>query len=230
MLVAAGAFEGAREVVRGAPAVSVESVPVPEDPAKAAGGRDGPTAREVRASQREVYALAFADAIAAAALGKADDARAAERRAGAAAEASGDAALRSRAHVLHLALANPGDLPDGDPLIPALRGDDTERRAARRATMTSRGGAPLALAAYVMFLGRLAPTTATEADVETWLDAALAIDARRFSMREVAFARMLAARARGQEGAAKAWADKLARLRVPFADARRATIARFLGM
>jgi len=137
----------------------------------------------------------------------------------------------TRVHLMKLATAEAStEGGAADPLLHAIQGTEAERRQARRAVIASRGSAPSELALYAIVVGRLAPQGAAEPDVETWLDAALAIDAPRFSMRQIAFARVVAARSRGHEASAQSWERKLATLRAPFADPRKAVIARFLGM
>lgn len=77
------------------------------------------------------------------------------------------------------------------------------RRAGRWAAMRSRGDAPPWLALHAHLASRLLQPT--EGDVEVWLDALLALDERRFSLRSYAFARAEAARMRGDMATAATW-------------------------
>lgn len=103
-----------------------------------------------------------------------------------------------------------------------------ERRALRYAALQRRGDAPPALIAYLSVGAELLGPG--EGDVEAWLDALLAFDARRFSYRQHAFARAEAARWRGDAEAAALWRGRYEALRVLATDPRRAEIARYLGI
>ncbi len=77
------------------------------------------------------------------------------------------------------------------------------RRAGRWAAMRARGDAPPWLAVHALLASRLLGPG--EGDVEVWLDALLALDERRFSLRSYAFARAEAARMRGDMATAATW-------------------------
>lgn len=118
-----------------------------------------------------------------------------------------------------------------DQLAPLLAQPDGAARRAARRTIVARGGdAPPALVPWVVALARLAPDGATGEAVETWLDAALAVDVARFSMREVAHARAISAHIRGDHDIGNRWEERLAALRALYRDPRRAVAARFLGI
>ncbi|AKT41876.1 hypothetical protein [Chondromyces crocatus] len=102
-----------------------------------------------------------------------------------------------------------------------------ERRALRFAALRRRGDAPPALWAYLILGGEL--LAEGEGDVETWLDALMALDARRFTFRELALSRAGAARWRGDTEHAATWQRRYETLRALIADPERAEIARFLG-
>jgi hypothetical protein len=103
-----------------------------------------------------------------------------------------------------------------------------QRRALRYAALSRRGDAPPALAPYLSVAAELLGDG--EGDVEIWLDAFLALDARRFSHREIAFARAEAALWRGDRASAEAWRGRYEKLRAVACDPERAEIARFLGI
>jgi len=102
------------------------------------------------------------------------------------------------------------------------------RRAFRYAAMRRRGDAPPALAAYLLVGGEL--LGADEGDTEIWVDALIAVDARRFSYRQIALARAAAARWRGDAEAGAAWWRRYEALRAVATDPARAEIARYLGL
>ncbi|WP_437736679.1 hypothetical protein [Sorangium sp. So ce1335] len=102
------------------------------------------------------------------------------------------------------------------------------RRALRYAALRRRGDAPPALVAYAALAAQLLGDG--EGDAEVWLDAFLALDAARFSLRHHAFARAEAARWRGDDGSAAAWQRRYDALRAVAADPTRAEIARYLGL
>ena len=107
----------------------------------------------------------------------------------------------------------------------ALAAPAPARRAFRYALLSRRGDAPDALASFLVCAGRL--VDASE-DVETWLDAVMAVDAARFSLRAMAFARAEAAGVRGDDAAAAAWAATHAELEARAADPARAELFRAL--
>ena len=80
------------------------------------------------------------------------------------------------------------------------------RRAGRWAAMQSRGDAPPWLSVHLLLASRLLQPS--EGDVEVWLDALLALDQRRFSLRSYAFARAEAARMRGDMATAATWDER----------------------
>ncbi|WP_437299585.1 hypothetical protein [Sorangium sp. So ce426] len=102
------------------------------------------------------------------------------------------------------------------------------RRALRYAALRRRGDAPPALVPYAALSAQLLGDG--EGDPEVWLDAFLALDASRFSLRRYAFARAEAARWRGDEGSAAAWQRRYDALRAVASDPDRAEIARYLGI
>ena len=121
----------------------------------------------------------------------------------------------------------------------ALGASAEERRALRFAALRRRGDAPPWLWAYLVVGGELLEVAARggegrapagEGDAEIWRDALLALDARRFSLREMAFARARAARSRGDVESAAVWQQRFEALRAVAADPARAEIARFLGL
>ncbi|MBI4703627.1 MAG: hypothetical protein HY744_21155 [Deltaproteobacteria bacterium] len=83
-----------------------------------------------------------------------------------------------------------------------LAAPSAARRAARYAAMRSRGDAPAASAAYLLLAGRLVDRPE---EIEPWLDAFFALDARRGRLRTYAFARAEAARWRGDGQAEALW-------------------------
>ncbi|MGK4005964.1 hypothetical protein WMF31_25315 [Sorangium sp. So ce1036] len=102
------------------------------------------------------------------------------------------------------------------------------RRALRYAALRRRGDAPPALVPYAALAAQLLGDG--EGDPEVWLDAFLALDAGRFSLRHHAFARAEAARWRGDAGSATAWQRRYEALRAVASDPTRAEIARALGL
>jgi hypothetical protein len=90
-----------------------------------------------------------------------------------------------------------------------LAGDSATRRAARYRLFRQRGDAPATLVAYTVLLGRLCDSGQ---DVDTWLDAALALDARRMPARSYAWARSEAARWLGDDEHASAWRARWRRM------------------
>ena len=83
------------------------------------------------------------------------------------------------------------------------------RRSARWQAFRHGGDAPAAVAAYAFTLGRLADRPE---QIETWLDAALAQDVRRLSLRRYALARWQAAVWRGDDVAAERWRKRFLQL------------------
>ncbi|XXY47951.1 hypothetical protein WME91_48895 [Sorangium sp. So ce269] len=102
------------------------------------------------------------------------------------------------------------------------------RRALRYAALRRRGDAPPALVPYAALASQLLGDG--EGDPEVWLDAFLALDAARFSLRHYTFARAEAARWRGDDGSAAAWQRRHEALRAVASDPTRAEIARYLGL
>lgn len=82
-------------------------------------------------------------------------------------------------------------------------------RAVRWRAFHHGGDAPEALAAFVFAAGRLADK---EAQIETWLDALLAQDVRRFSLRRYALARWRAASWRADDIATQRWRRRFLQL------------------
>jgi hypothetical protein len=103
-----------------------------------------------------------------------------------------------------------------------------QRRAHRYAALRRRGDAPPALAAYMVVAGELLGER--EGDAELWLDAFLAMDARRFSYRHYLFARAEAARWRGDAASASLWRRRYEALQALAAHPARAEVARYLGI
>jgi hypothetical protein len=81
--------------------------------------------------------------------------------------------------------------------------DPTLRHAGRWAAMRSRGDAPPWLAVHSFLASRLLDSS--EGNPEVWLDALLAFDQQRFSLRSYSFARAEAARMRGDMATAATW-------------------------
>jgi hypothetical protein len=84
-------------------------------------------------------------------------------------------------------------------------------RAVRWRAFQHGGDAPEALAAYVFAAGRLVEGE-KGAQIETWLDALLAQDVRRFSLRRYALARWRAASWRADDVAAQRWRRRFLKL------------------
>jgi hypothetical protein len=89
-----------------------------------------------------------------------------------------------------------------------------ESQRAHRYTLFRHGGdAPAALEAYLHASAKLCAMPGC--DIETWLDAASALDHGRFGLRRIAFARWRAAAWRDDRAAAESWRQRylaLARL------------------
>ncbi len=236
------------------------SRPPPGDLVPVAPPPVGPPALAPTPRKGERVAMALADALASAAEVRADDVKSALTRATEAAKAGSTDALDLELALWSLAFSAsppdegstaPGALPSwagfaasatasraprvGATTFKALlaltaQPEGAQRRAARRALIDRRGDAPPALLPWVMFLAQLAPENASGDAVEVWLDAALAVDAPRFTLREVAHARAVAARIRRDHENASRWEERLANLRAVYREPRRAVVARFLGL
>jgi hypothetical protein len=94
--------------------------------------------------------------------------------------------------------------------------------------MRHRGDAPPFLVPHLALGAAL--LAGSPGDVELWLDAYAAVDARRVTHRAYAWSRAEAARWRGDAAAAERWAARLRALRAVAADPEREEIARFLGI
>lgn len=92
------------------------------------------------------------------------------------------------------------------PWVGLATADAPLRRAGRWAAFQSRGDAPPWLSVHLLLASRLLQPS--EGDVEVWLDALLALEQRRFSLRSYAFARAEAARMRGDLATATAWDER----------------------
>jgi hypothetical protein len=115
--------------------------------------------------------------------------------------------------------------------IRAARGaSDEERRAFRYTFASLRGDAPALLVPYALAAGDLLGPGASHAAAETWLDGALAREARRLPLRTIAFARAVAARARGDADSAALWEERLAVLRAVVANPSTLEAARYLRL
>jgi hypothetical protein len=112
----------------------------------------------------------------------------------------------------------------------ALGAASPERRAFRYLSIERRGDAPRFALPWVVVLGGLLDVDAKSEAVETWLDAAMAIDRRRSSLRAYAFSREEAARMRGDAGAAERWSERLGLLRRLAGSDDALEIAGFLGL
>src|SRR6185503_2586038 len=108
----------------------------------------------------------------------------------------------------------------------ALRANDSDQRAFRYALLRQRGDMPDALVPYLAVAAKLAG----KGDAEVWLDAVMAADAPRFSMRAYAWARAQAARGRGDRTAYVLWTGRLKTLAKVAGDEERAELARLLGI
>lgn len=92
------------------------------------------------------------------------------------------------------------------PWIGLSGADANTRRAGRWAAIKSRGDAPPWLSVHLLLASRLLKPE--EGDMEVWLDALLALDQRRYSLRSQAFARAEAARMRGDMTTAAKWDER----------------------
>jgi hypothetical protein len=104
---------------------------------------------------------------------------------------------------------------------------DAERRAFRYAFLRHRGDLPDALVPYLAVAAEIA---GDGADPEVWLDAVMAADAPRYSMRTYAWARALAAHGRGDAKMYAQWMQRMTALAKIASDPDRAELARFLGI
>ncbi len=114
------------------------------------------------------------------------------------------------------------------PWIGLASADPALRRAGRWAALDARGDAPPWLAVHLLLASRLLEPG--EGDHEVWLDALLALDDRRFSLRQIAFARAEAARMRGDAAASKTWDERYRSLRKLAADPAFIELARHLDI
>ena len=109
----------------------------------------------------------------------------------------------------------------------ALHAKPEDQRAFRYAFLRQRGDMPDSLVPY---LAVAQATAGASGDPEVWLDAVMATDAPRFSMRAYAWARAQAARARGDKAAFKTWSDRHHTLAKYVGDEAKAELARYLGI
>lgn len=109
----------------------------------------------------------------------------------------------------------------------ALAASDEDRRAFRYAFLRHRGDMPDALVPYLAVAAQVA---GEGGDPEVWLDAVMAVDAPRFSLRTYAWARAQAARARGDRKTHDEWMRRMGTLAKLTGDPERAELARFLGL
>ncbi len=86
------------------------------------------------------------------------------------------------------------------------------RRESRYQAFAHRGDGPDDLAGLLWLGSKLASSHFTPEQTEMWLDALSAFDARRFSLRQVTFARWRAAAWRGEEAATERWRERYRRL------------------
>ncbi|MBK8252087.1 MAG: hypothetical protein IPK82_05400 [Polyangiaceae bacterium] len=104
---------------------------------------------------------------------------------------------------------------------------DNDKRAYRYAFMRHRGDMPDALVPYLSVASEIA---GDGGDPEVWLDAVMATDAPRFSMRVYTWARAQTARFRGDTKNFTLWNDRFKTLAKFAGDPDRAELARFLGI
>ncbi|MEZ4309378.1 MAG: hypothetical protein R3F14_15175 [Polyangiaceae bacterium] len=104
---------------------------------------------------------------------------------------------------------------------------EADKRAYRYAFLRHRGDMPDSLVPYLAIAAELA---GDGGDPEVWLDAVMAPDATRFSLRTYAWARAQAALARGDTASHRLWTDRLHTLATLAGDTDRAELARFLGI
>lgn len=104
---------------------------------------------------------------------------------------------------------------------------EEDKRAFRYAFLRHRGDMPDALVPYLAVAAEIA---GEGGDAEVWLDAVMATDAPRYSMRAYAWARAQAARARGDRKAHAEWTERMKTLAKIAGDPERAELARLLGI
>lgn len=109
----------------------------------------------------------------------------------------------------------------------ALAASDPDRRALRYAFLRHRGDMPDAMVPFLAVAARLA---ADAGEPEVWLDAVMALDASRISLRSYAWARAQAARGRGDRAAHAEWMRRLRALAKPWGDPERVELVRLLGI
>ncbi len=109
----------------------------------------------------------------------------------------------------------------------ALHAKPEDQRSFRYAFLRHRGDMP---DSAVPYLAIAQETAGSGGDPEVWLDAVMATDAPRFSMRAYAWSRAQAARARGDKAAYKTWSDRLKGLAKLVGDEQKAELARYLGI
>ena len=112
----------------------------------------------------------------------------------------------------------------------ALGASSERRRAFRYELLDRRGDAPALILPFLVAAGRLLDDDASSTSVETWLDVASALDARKLRLRSYAWARAEAARIRGDEAYARLWSERLAKLRELAEDDERMEMALFLRL
>lgn len=104
---------------------------------------------------------------------------------------------------------------------------EADKRAFRYALLRHRGDAPDALVPYFAVAAEIA---GEGGDPEVWLDAVMASDAPRYSMRVYTWTRAQVARARGDQKAHAQWMLRMTALAKMMSDADRMELARFLGI
>ncbi|NUO50935.1 MAG: hypothetical protein HOV80_18940 [Polyangiaceae bacterium] len=110
----------------------------------------------------------------------------------------------------------------------ALSSSSEIRRAFRYQVLDRRGDAPAFILPYLVATARLLDDETSAAGVETWLDTASAVDARRLRLRSYVWARAEAAKIRGDDLHGEIWRDRLAKLREVAAREEDAEMAAFL--
>lgn len=110
----------------------------------------------------------------------------------------------------------------------ALSSSSEIRRAFRYQVLDRRGDAPAFILPYLVASARLLDDDVSAAGVETWLDTASAIDARRLRLRSYVWARAEAAKIRGDDLYAEIWRERLIGLREIAAREEDAEMAAFL--
>jgi hypothetical protein len=112
----------------------------------------------------------------------------------------------------------------------ALSSSSEIRRAFRYRVLDRRGDAPALILPYLVASARLLDDETSAAGVETWLDTASAIDARRLRLRSYVWARAEAAKIRGDELHAEIWRERLIKLRELASRDEDAEMAAFLRL